>query len=186
MSYLGFDGHPTELYVKADPHHVLGAARIILQKVDPASPSTVSVSQPSAALTAQAEANSAFTNLFIGLGAVALLVGAIGVANIMVIAVLERRGEIGLRRALVATRAHIRNQFLGEEVVLSLVGGSAEIVAGAIVTAVYASMKGWLIVVPPLAWSGGIGAALVIGGIAGFLPARRADELSPTEALRSV
>jgi len=117
---------------------------------------------------------------------VALLVGAIGVANIMVISVLERRSEIGLRRALGATKGHIRLQFLAEAVLLATVGGAAGVAAGALATAVYASAKGWAVVIPAVAWAGGIGAALAIGAIAGLLPALRAARMSPTQALWAI
>jgi putative ABC transport system permease protein len=146
----------------------------------------VTVSQPSAALTAQAEARGALDSLFLGLGAVALLVGAIGVANIMVISVLERRSEIGLRRALGATRGHIRAQFLAEATLLSLAGGVIGVVAGAAATAAYARAHGELVVIPPQAWAGGLTAATVIGAIAGLLPAIGAARLSPTRALWTV
>jgi putative ABC transport system permease protein len=135
---------------------------------------------------ARARAKSAFTGLFLGLGAVGLLVGGVGVANIMVISVLERRSEIGLRRALGATRGNIRGQFLAEAAMLALLGGMAGVAMGALATAVYVSTKGWAVVIPPLAWGGGFGAALAIGAVAGLLPALRAARLSPTDALRTV
>ena len=140
---------------------------------------------PSAALVAQADAQGAFNLLFLGLGAVALVVGAVGVANIMLISVLERRSEIGLRRALGATKGHIRTQFLSEAILLALAGGAAGIVLGAAATAIYAHARGWAIVIPPLAWGGGLSAALLIGAIAGLLPALRAARLQPTLALWS-
>jgi putative ABC transport system permease protein len=146
----------------------------------------VDVSQPSEVLVAQADAKAALNSLFLGLGAVSLLVGAVGVANIMVISVLERRSEIGLRRAMGATKGHIRVQFIAEAVLLSLLGGAAGVVGGAASTAVYASTKGWQIVVPLVAWAGGFGAAILIGAVAGLMPALRAARMSPTEALWSV
>jgi putative ABC transport system permease protein len=136
-------------------------------------------------VVAQADAKSALNALFLGLGAVALLVAGVGVANIMVISVLERRSEIGLRRALGARRGDIRNQFLAEAVLLSLGGGISGVALGIAATAVYASVKGWSVVIPPIAWAGGLGAAVLIGAVAGLLPAMRAARLSPTEALRS-
>ena len=142
--------------------------------------------QPSLALVAAADAKAALNYLFLGLGAVSLLVGAVGVANIMVISVLERRSEIGLRRALGATKGHIRVQFMAESVLLSLLGGAVGIAAGAVSTAVYASTQGWEVVVPPLAWAGGFGAAILIGAVAGLMPAIRAARMSPTEALWSM
>jgi putative ABC transport system permease protein len=120
---------------------------------------------------------------FLGLGAVALLVGAVGVANIMVISVLERRSEIGLRRALGATRGHIRIQFLSEAILLALAGGAAGVATGALATAIYAHAKGWMVVIPAEAWAGGLGAAVLIGALAGLWPALRAARMSPTEAL---
>jgi putative ABC transport system permease protein len=185
-TYLGFDGHPSTLYIRARTSRVNAVHDLLAAQTDPEDPSRVSVSLPSAALVAQAEAKSAFNVLFLGLGAVALLVGAIGVANIMVISVLERRSEIGLRRALGATKGHIRVQFLAEAVLLAAGGGVIGVAAGSLATAVYATAKGWAVVIPPLAWGGGFGAALLIGAAAGLLPALRAARMSPTRALWSV
>jgi putative ABC transport system permease protein len=183
--YLGFDGHPSEVYVRTQ--NTSAAVNTVDGKLggqaDPENPGQVNVSQPSTALTAQADAAGALDTLFLGLGAVALLVGAVGVANIMIISVLERRQEIGLRRALGATRSHIRIQFLSEAIMLSLVGGTVGIILGAISTGVYAHTRGWQIVIPTEAWVGGLVAALFIGALAGLLPAIRAARLSPTEAL---
>ena len=184
--YFGFDGHPTNIYVRAQDNQVNQVDSQLAAQADPENPSQASPSVPSAALVAQAEAQSAFNSLFLGLGAVALLVGAVGVANIMIISVLERRSEIGLRRALGATRGHIRLQFLSEAMLLSLIGGALGDAAGVLSTAVYANVKGWAIVVPPLAWAGALGAALLIGAIAGLLPALKAARMSPTQALWSV
>ena len=184
--YLGFDGHPSTIYLRASDGAVQRVDSLLAAQASPENPGNVQVSQPSAALTAQADAKSAFNVLFLGLGAVALLVGAIGVANIMVISVLERRSEIGLRRALGATKGHIRVQFLAEAILLSLTGGSAGIAAGAAAVAVYAHAKGWATVIPPLAWAGGLAAAILIGAAAGLLPALRAARLSPTQALWSL
>ena len=185
-TYLGFDGHPSAIYVKARTSQVNTVNSLLAAQTNPENPEEVGVSQPSAALTAQADAQGAFNGLFLGLGAVALLVGAVGVANIMVISVLERRSEIGLRRALGATRGHIRIQFLSEAILLAAGGGAAGVAAGVAATAIYATSKGWAIVVPPLAWGGGLGAALLIGAAAGLLPALRAARMSPTQALWSI
>jgi putative ABC transport system permease protein len=184
--YLGFDGHPSTIYLRASDGAVQRVDNLLAAQANPGNPGNVQVSQPSAALVAQAEAKSAFNVLFLGLGAVALLVGAIGVANIMVISVLERRSEIGLRRALGATQSHIRVQFLAEAILLSVAGGAAGVVLGAAATAFYAAAKGWAIVVPPVAWAGGLGATVLIGALAGLWPALRAARLSPTQALWSL
>ena len=185
-TYLGFDGHPSTIYLRAQTSQVTAVDNLLAAQASPENPQQVNVSQPSAALVAQADAQSAFNVLFLGLGAVALLVGAVGVANIMVISVLERRSEIGLRRALGATKGHIRIQFLSEAILLAALGGAAGTAAGAAATAIYAHAKGWAIVIPAEAWAGSLGAALLIGAIAGPLPALRAARMSPTQALRTL
>jgi putative ABC transport system permease protein len=182
-TYLHYGGRPTTVYVRATDSKVAAVDSLLAAQANPQQPEEVNVSQPSAALTAQADAQGAFNVLFLGLGAVALLVGAVGVANIMVISVLERRSEIGLRRALGATKGHIRIQFLSEAILLALTGGIAGVVAGGVATAIYATAKHWAVVIPPLAWAGGLAAALLIGAAAGLFPALRAARLSPTEAL---
>jgi putative ABC transport system permease protein len=182
-TYLGADGHPSTIYVRAQTSQVDAVQSLLAAAANPQAPSQADVSQPSQALVARADAQSALNGLFLGLGAVALLVGAVGVANIMIISVLERRSEIGLRRALGATKGHIRMQFLAEAILLAVAGGGVGVAAGALATAVYASIKGWAIVIPATAWAGGIGAALAIGAIAGLLPALRAARMSPTQAL---
>jgi putative ABC transport system permease protein len=184
--YLGFDGHPSTVYLRATDDRVQAVDNLLGAQANPVNPSEVSVSLPSNALVAQRDARGAFNALFLGLGAVALLVGAVGVANIMVIAVLERRSEIGLRRALGATRGQIRTQFLTEAILLAVTGGAVGVILGAAATAIYAHAKGWAIVVPVQAWAGGLGATLLIGAAAGLLPAIRAARLSPTQALWSI
>jgi putative ABC transport system permease protein len=186
QTFLGSDGHPSTIYVRAQTDQVDSVQSLLAPTANPETPSQVNVSQPSQALVARADAQSALNGLFLGLGAVALLVGAVGVANIMIISVLERRSEIGLRRALGATKGHIRTQFLSEAALLALIGGAVGVAVGMLATAVYASTKGWAVVVPVLAWGGGLGAALAIGGVAGLVPALRAARMSPTEALWSV
>jgi putative ABC transport system permease protein len=186
QQYLGFDGHPSTIYVRAQTSRVSSVDNLLAAQASPEDPSGVQVSQPSAALTAQLDAAGAFNGLFLGLGAVALLVGAIGVANIMVISVLERRSEIGLRRALGATRGQIRVQFLSEAILLALAGGAAGVGAGALATAIYARARGWAAVIPAEAWVGGLAAAVLIGAAAGLLPAVKAARMSPTEALWSI
>ena len=181
--YLGFDGDITTLYTRTNPDAVEATRGLLARTANPARPNEVKVSRPSDALAAQAAAQTTFTGLLLGLGAVALLVGGIGVANTMVISVVERRAEIGLRRSLGATRGHIRIQFLSEALLLSLLGGGAGILIGSGVTAVYATLQGWPIAVPAWVMAGGITATLVIGAAAGLFPALRAARVAPTEAL---
>jgi putative ABC transport system permease protein len=184
--YLGFDGHPSTIYLRAQNDRVNTVDDLLAATANPENPSGVNVGQPSAALVAQADAKGAFDGLLVGLGAVALLVGAVGVANIMIISVLERRSEIGLRRALGATKGHIRTQFLSEAVLLGLLGGTVGVGLGAAATAVYAHTKHWATIIPTEAWAGGIAASLIIGALAGLIPALRAARLSPTQALWSI
>jgi putative ABC transport system permease protein len=183
---LGAARSPTTIYVRADDEQVVETRDLLAATANPQHPEEVEVSRPSDALAAEAAAKSAFTALFLGLGAVALLVGGVGIANVMVISVLERRSEIGLRRALGATRRHISAQFLTESLLLAMLGGVAGAALGAAVTATYAFSRGWPAVVPPLALGGALAAALAIGAVAGLYPAMRAARLPPTEALRSV
>ena len=184
--YLGFDGHPSTIYLRVEGDQVNEVDSLLAATANPENPSQVNVSQPSSALVAQADAKSALNGLFIGLGAVALLVGAVGVANIMIISVLERRSEIGLRRALGATKGHIRTQFLSEAALLGTLGGAVGVVLGIAATAVYAHTKSWATVIPTEAWLGGFAASLIIGVVAGLMPALRAARLSPTQALWSI
>ncbi len=181
--YLGFDGDITTVYLRTDPDAVEAVRDLLARTANPAQPNEVKVSRPSDALDAKAAAETTFTGLLLGLGAVALLVAGIGVANTMVISVLERRAEIGLRRSLGATRGHIRIQFLAESLLLTLLGGGAGILLGSGVTAVYATLQDWPTVVPAWVMTGGITAALIIGGVAGLYPAIRAARVAPTEAL---
>jgi putative ABC transport system permease protein len=192
LNYTGADkgtstlGPPSTIYVRAETDQVDNVQSLLAQTANPESPNEAAVSQPSDALTARAAAKSALNGLFLGLGAVALLVGAVGVANIMVISVLERRSEIGLRRALGATEGQIRTQFLSESILLAVIGGVVGVLAGAAATAVYASSKSWTVVIPVEAWSGGIASAILIGAFAGLMPAVRASRMPPTVALRTV
>ena len=183
--YFAFDGHPTELFVRADPAEVGAVAAVLPATVDPPNPADAAVSYPTDILQAEIAAKDAYNGLFLGLGAIALLVGGVGIANVMVISVLERRSEIGLRRALGATRLHIAEQFLTEALLLSLLGGLAGTVIGATATWAYALTQHSALLIPPQALYGGITAALAIGAIAGLYPASRAARLSPTEALRT-
>ncbi len=177
---------PSRVYARTDPDAVEAVHDVLAATANPENPEEVQVSQPSDALEAKAAAASAFNSLFLGLGAVALLVGGVGIANVMVISVLERRSEIGLRRSLGATKGHVRVQFLTEALLLAVLGGLGGVLIGAAVTAGYAASRDWQIVIPASAVGTGIGAALLIGAVAGLYPAVRAARLAPTEALRTV
>ncbi|NNC92268.1 MAG: ABC transporter permease [Acidimicrobiia bacterium] len=184
-TFLGDDNVPTSIYVRTDPRYVEDVMGVLGATANPEAPEEVEVDRPSDALEAREAADDAFTALFLGLGAVALLVGGVGIANVMVISVLERRAEIGLRRALGATKRHVATQFLGEALLLAAVGGVGGVALGALVTGFYANFKGWEILIPTLAWAGGLAAAFLIGAVAGLYPAVRAARMSPTEALRT-
>ncbi|WP_329396134.1 ABC transporter permease [Streptomyces melanogenes] len=182
---LGFDGHPTAVYERSTDASVRQVQKLLAPTVDPRNPQNVDVSDPSAALQAKAATEGALSTLLLGLGGIALLVGGVGVANTMIISVLERRHEIGLRRSLGATRGQIRIQFVAESLMLSGLGGLAGVGLGAAATGVYASSGGLPWVVPLWAVGGGFGATLVIGTVAGLYPAVRAARLSPTLALHA-
>jgi putative ABC transport system permease protein len=180
---LGFDGHPTTIYERSRDDTVQAVWDVLPRAANPQHPEEVQVSRPSDALAAKAAVDSTLTGLLLGLGAVALLVGGVGVANTMVISVLERRSEVGLRRSLGATRGQIRGQFLTESLLLSGLGGAAGAVIGGGVTTGYALWRGWPVAVPPYASIGGVAATLLIGALAGLYPAVRAARVSPSEAL---
>ncbi|GAA4595117.1 ABC transporter permease [Planotetraspora phitsanulokensis] len=180
---LGFDGHPTTVYERSTDDRVTTIAKALAATANPEHPDQVQVSRPSDALTAELAARAAFNGLFLGLGAVALLVGGIGIANVMVISVLERRQEIGLRRSLGATRGQIRLQFVVEAVALSLCGGVTGTIVGLAASLLFAFAQGWPLALPAQVITLGVTAAVLVGVVSGLYPARRAAALTPTEAL---
>jgi putative ABC transport system permease protein len=182
---LHADVHPVELYVRTNPASVSAVQAVLAATADPAAPQDVTITNPADALTARADATTAFSSLYLALGAVALLVGGIGIANVMIIAILERRGEIGLRRALGATPAQIAAQFVAEAALLSLTGGLAGALLGALATSLYASARGWPAATPTGDLLAAVAIAVAIGAIAGLYPAIKAARLSPSEALRA-
>jgi putative ABC transport system permease protein len=181
--HLGFDGHPTVLYLQADEASLEAVRAVLPETIHPEQPGQVMVTRPSDALAAKRATESTFSALFLGLALVALLVGGIGVANTMVVSVLERRPEIGLRRALGAHRGQIRGQFLTESVALAVLGGILGTVLGLLATAGYAGYHGWPVVVPVSSALAGLGGAVLVGVLAGVYPSMRAARLTPTEAL---
>jgi putative ABC transport system permease protein len=184
-SLFGNDGSAGTVYARTDPTQVLNVRRVLAGTANPEHPEEVQVSRPSDVIAARAAASDAFTVLFLGLATVALGVAAIGIANVMLISVLERRSEIGLRRSIGATRSHIALQFLAEALILGGAGGALGVAIGSVFAAGFARLNDWSIVIPPIAIVGGLVAALLIGAVAGLYPAIRAARISPTEALRS-
>jgi putative ABC transport system permease protein len=182
---LDHDGHPSRIYLRATPDRVPDVVDLLAATANPIDPARVTVSRPSDALTAQLAVKESGSTLILGLGAIALLVGAIGIANVMVISVLERRSEIGLRRALGAARLHVAAQFLTESLVLSTLGGAAGLLIGSTITAAIAHDRGWTILIPAPALWGGMAVAITAGALAGLYPALRAARISPTDALRT-
>jgi putative ABC transport system permease protein len=181
---FGYAGSPTTVYVQTDPAHIDGVLSVAAATANPQTPQEVTVTQPSDALEARAVTDTAFTTLLLGLGGVALLVGGVGIANVMVISVLERRTEIGVRRALGATRRHIRVQFLVEALTQAGFGGVVGVALGALITVGYALWMDWPVDLPVQGLTGGVLAALAVGGLAGLYPASRAARLEPAAAVR--
>ncbi len=186
QALLGLAAHPTRLYLRVDPDRVREVVPLLPFTASPAQPEAVEVRRPSDVLVARLAAKAAFVSLFLGLGAVALLVGGVGIANIMVISVYERRGEIGLRRAMGARRRHIGGQFVLESALLAGAGGLAGVALGIAFTAVAARVARYSLSIPPSAPVAGLIAAGAVGVLAGIYPALRAARLSPADALRTL
>ncbi|GAA2608538.1 ABC transporter permease [Paractinoplanes durhamensis] len=183
---FGRTAGPSRIYLRADPDQVAAVASVLTATTVPGGQGEVQVRRPSDLLVARIAAKGAFVGLFLGLGGIALLIAGVGIANIMVISVLERRGEIGLRRALGARRRHIAGQFMLESTLLAAAGGLLGVVLGVLATVVAARLGGNPVAIPPAALAAGLGAALVVGALAGLYPAVRAARLAPVEALRTL
>jgi putative ABC transport system permease protein len=183
---FGRVGGPSRIYLRADPDQVAEVASVLTATTIPDGADDVQVRRPSDLLVARIAAKGAFVGLFLGLGSIALLIAGVGIANIMVISVLERRGEIGLRRALGARRRHVAIQFMLESTLLATIGGVLGVGLGILATAVAARLGGNPVAVPPVGLAAGLGAALLVGALAGLYPAARAARLSPAEALRTL
>jgi putative ABC transport system permease protein len=182
--YLGFELYPTRIYARTSPQHVDDVTRVLGRTVNPGAPNEIEVSRPSDALEARAAVDQGLQRLLVGLGLVALTVGGVGVANVMVISVLERRSEIGLRRALGATRRHIGLQFIVEAATLTTIGGLTGITIGATITYLYAQRQGWTVSVPANIIAAAVATALLLGLVAGLYPAIRAATMNPADAVR--
>ncbi len=184
-SLITSDLEPTTIYIRTHPDRVNQVRDVLPATINPIAPNEVAISRPSDALEARAATDDALTALLLGVGAVALIVGGLGIANVMIISVLERRTEIGIRRAIGATRAHIRRQFVTESILLAAIGGTTGVTTGALVTAIYASNRDWLVNIPTQALAAGIGISLLIGALAGLYPANQAAKLQPAQAVHA-
>jgi putative ABC transport system permease protein len=184
VALLGIDGSASTIYVRADPSEMDTVRSVLPATANPEAPNEIQITRPSDALAARAATDQALTALLLALGGVALLVGGVGIANVMVISVLERRSEIGLRRALGATRRHVRIQFVLEAIGLAAAGGITGVLLGAAITGIYAQTRGWTVAIPAAGLAAGVGCALLIGGLAGLYPASRAARLAPAEAIK--
>ncbi|MFG2268260.1 MULTISPECIES: ABC transporter permease [Streptomyces] len=183
---LKSNGTASTVYLRADPDKVSAVQNVAGATANPAAPQNAAVSRPSDLLKARYETVSGLNSLVIALASVALLVGGVGIANTMVVGVMERRGEIGLRRSLGARTGQIATQFLIEAAVLGAVGGIVGAMLGALGVFAYATWERWPLVIPPAILVTGPVVAMAVGVVAGLYPALRASRLAPTEALRSL
>lgn len=184
-TYANDDGTDTSVYARADDDEILAVSNVIPATASPQHPDEVGIDRPTDALTAQLAANDTLNRLLIGLAAVGLLVGGVGISNTMIIAVIERRQDIGLRRALGATRGNIATQFLAESALMSACGGLGGVLLGYAVTVFYSSLQHWGISLPLWVGATAVIVTAVIGAVAGLYPAVKASRESPTQALSS-
>jgi putative ABC transport system permease protein len=174
------------IYVSTTSGRSKAVRGVMAATVNPANPRGVNVSQLSPFDTAREMAENTLSKLSLGLGGVALLVGGIGIANTMVVAVMERRGEIGLRRAMGARTGQIALQFVLEAAVIGLGGGVMGAAFGVYVVYLYTAAFSQLFAIPVWLLGAGPGMSVVIGAIAGLYPSLKAARQSPTTALRAV
>jgi len=178
-------GDISAIYVRAAPGRLEALKETLASAASPGSP-FVQVNALSDLAEARATADDSLSTLGLALAGIALLVGAVGIANTMVVTVLERRGEIGLRRSLGARPRHIAVQFLTEAAVLAAIGGVAGLLLGVCAAAALAFASAQPLVVPVEIAMASPVVAILVGALAGISPALRAARLSPTLALRAV
>lgn len=173
------------IYARAASGTVDQVRSVLAATANPASPSGVVVGTLAELAAAQETADQAMSSLVLALSGICLLVGGVGIANTMVVAVMERRGEIGLRRALGARTGQVTWQFLAEAVVLAVLGGLAGTLLGVLVVVGLTTGTGSVLALRPTVLATGPVVAVVVGALAGLYPASRAARQPPTAALRS-
>jgi ABC-type antimicrobial peptide transport system permease subunit len=188
------EGTARDLYRLREPGSVVvetevGAASLLSDQIPlalrPNDPTGLKVASPEQSLDIRNEVRGDLDLLFLMLGSVSLLVGAIGIANVTLVSVMERIGEIGLRRALGATRRHIAWQFLLESASMGVLGGILGASLGMLIVVAVSASQSWTPVVDPVVPVLAPLVGGVIGLVAGSYPGHRASRLEPVEALRS-
>jgi putative ABC transport system permease protein len=174
------------IYVASAQGQTSAVRRVLAATANPADPKGVSVTKLSEFFQAGEMMDQMFRTLSLGLGALALLIGGIGIANTMVVAVMERRGEVGLRRAMGARAGQIALQFVLEAALIGFIGGVFGVGVGAYATYVYTAAGHTAYAMPWWVIAAGPAISIAIGALAGLYPSLKAARLSPTVALRAV